>query len=213
MIDERLGTPAASQALVFLEKYRHLRELAKAHYLKGTDPGGYADRLALLKQIQEQAFGSALAQQLFGDENRVSALRLQRIEIMQDPDISVAEQARVISDIVEQLPPTAKTVYQRNINYSQLAQTTREMREQGASAEALWDLRAKAYGSEAAYRLQTLDEQRSQWQLRLEDFRQQRALILQDPKIDEEEKAQRLAILEQASFTRQELLRVGVIVD
>ncbi len=191
----RLTEPALSAAQAFLAQYLTLRQLAAAAAAKGELPADPAARLQLIESLQRQAFGTALAAKLFGEENRLHSARLARMQ---------AQAAGEPVDPTAGLNAAETRVYQRTqavLQASAIDATT-------ANAEERWQQRSEAYGYDAADRLGELDRQRAEWQGRVTNYLEQKAALANDETLDPAEREARAQALLEDMFDPTEQLRV-----
>ncbi|WP_077530847.1 lipase secretion chaperone [Vreelandella utahensis] len=130
-----------------------------------------------LKQLRRSHLGEAMAEGFFGREQRRIENQLARQRIQSNPDLSTDEKRERILELEENLPEYAQQVRERSRTYTNLREKTRRMREEGASDAEIHALRTRELGAEAADQLAELDDQRAQWQRRLERYRQRKQRI------------------------------------
>jgi lipase chaperone LimK len=194
----------AVQAVALLDAYLDYREASRGLRVDGDDP---AARLDALRALRRRSFGTAVAEALFGDEERALAVAIEQRKLLADAALSRGERERRLSDLEARLPDRVREAR---------AEATRPLRERaeedalragGASDDDLHDYRAATVGEAAADRLAALDSARAAWSARLTAFREARAAIL----ASEPDPSQQQAAVQQllaASFTTLEQIRV-----
>ncbi|MGM0450337.1 MAG: lipase secretion chaperone [Pseudomonadota bacterium] len=164
-----------------LDRYLSYREAAADLENRDGESSPEQTRALLkeLKQLRRSHLGEAMAEGFFGREQERIENQLARQRIQNNPDLSEAEKRERILDLEEDLPEYTHQVRERSRTYNNLHEETRRMREEGASEAEIRELRTEELGAEAANRLAKLDDQRAQWQSRLEAY-QERKQRLQD---------------------------------
>lgn len=194
----RLEQPALAEAEAFLDQYLQLRLLAEQAYNEGAMPGDPMARLQLIRQLQQQAFGPELAEQLYGEEYRRQHARVLRMQAL-----AAGDQV----DPTQGLSQAENRVYQRT--QSVLAAST--MTAEAEDETALWEQRSEAYGYDAAYRLAELDERRARWDARMAQYREALAALDSEADLSQPEREQRAEDLLEAHFNATEQRRVKAL--
>src|SRR5690554_2315273 len=113
----------------------------------------------------------------FGEEERRLQVMLDRQKILNDESLTDSERDRALAQLDQLLPEYSVELRRRSRTVVETTMQVQQLREQGASEAEVRELRLQAYGAEATERLARLDQQRNQWQNRLGEYRQQKALI------------------------------------
>jgi len=85
--------------------------------------------------------------------------------------------------------------------------------EQGADPSEVRELRLSLVGPEATGRLEDLDQERQQWQQRMDDFSAEREAILSYQGLAEDDKQAAIEELLENRFNANERLRVSSLLD
>lgn len=136
-------------------------------------------RLKGLMGLRESMFTESENTAFFGLDQVQDEYAVRRLAIEQDPSLDEVQRHRAIAELESQLPADVRALRQRVSRDAELYVTTESMREQGASAEAVYQFRAEALGDEAAANLARLDRERAQWHQRLEAYARERDRIRQ----------------------------------
>jgi lipase chaperone LimK len=168
----QLEEPALSEARNLLKRYLDYRiALMKLPALDGADQAALQQRFQLTRQTRQQYFTEQEHQLFFSadereDERMLAQLAdpqsLSQIESAFRQDLSTEQRAR-------------RTEITRD---GELYEQTEQLRIQGASDEQIFELRAAALGSAAATALAELDQQRADWNRRMNAYAQERQRIL-----------------------------------
>jgi lipase chaperone LimK len=92
-----------------------------------------------------------------------------------------------------------------------LARDEAALRAAGGAPEEIQALREHAVGSEAADRLAALDQRRTEWQGRVDAYRDERAAIDRDASLSDEQRETALEALRVRHFSGAELLRIRAL--
>lgn len=181
MMEQEVPEAIRQDVMSALDRYLGYREAAADLESRAGESSPEQTRTVLkeLKQLRRSHLGEAMAEGFFGREQERIENQLARQRIQSNPDLSDAEKRERILDLEEDLPEYTHQVRERSRTYNNLHEKTRRMREEGASEAEIRELRTEELGAEAANRLAELDDQRAQWQSRLEAY-QERKQRLQD---------------------------------
>ncbi|SDW35198.1 lipase secretion chaperone [Marinobacter mobilis] len=186
-LSSHLDEPALSQARALLDRYLNYRiqldalarEAQPVRSPSGFDLVVLQQRQETLEGLRQGNFSSAEAQAFFGLEEAQDRYMLGYLRISQDTSLTDRERASALASLDHQLPQPIREVRQRVTRHGELYQQVRQMRADGATDADVYQARAQTLGNDAAARLAELDQQRINWQQRLNTFIQERNRILQ----------------------------------
>ncbi|NVJ02434.1 lipase chaperone [Myxococcus sp. AM009] len=207
---KNLPAAAMDEAVRLLDDYLAYRDAART--FAANQRGAALDvgaRLESLRELRREHLG-AWADGLFGDEERVDAVSVERMKLQQDTTLTPEERERRIAALEEQLPADYRASRDEALRPLQQQTVERELVESGATAEDLRQHRLATVGPEATERLEAMDREEAEWARRLAEFRARReALGQSEPNPAARQAAvQRLLI---DSFTPEERLRVEAL--
>lgn len=156
--------------------------------------------LARLTQLRRNHLGEAMAEGFFGHEQRRIQNQLARQRIRNNPNLDAATKQQRLKALESKLPKHVQNVRQRSRTYTSLRETTQRMRQQGASKAEIQALRTQKLGAEAAENLARLDEQRAQWQRKLDHYRQRKQRIEANDNLTQADRRKALAQLRSEHF-------------
>jgi lipase chaperone LimK len=194
----------AGQAVALLDTYLGYREATRGLRVDGDDPAARLDALHLLRR---RSFGAAVAEALFGDEERALAVALEQRKLLADAALSRRERERRLSDLEARLPDRIREARAGATRPLRQRADEDAMRAAGASDDDLHDYRTATVGEEAADRLAALDRSRAAWSAQLAAFREARAAIVAAEPDPSRQQAAVQQLLD-ASFTALEQIRV-----
>lgn len=211
----QLPGPAAAEALQLLLRYLDWQaaagELAEmpAAGKSALDPDHLRERLDRMQALQKQHLGREAADAFFADENRYSEYTIRRLALQEDESLSAESREQVLGQLDNQLPDGLRHSTRQLKQYQRLREITETLQSSGASAGELYQARAEAYGDDAASRLQALDQQRAQWQSRMDEWLWKRDALLSQPGLDAESLDRQLRQQRSQYFDSSELARVA----
>lgn len=209
----RLSGKALSDALDFFQRY--LAYLSDMGAAGKTTVAASADtvaqmsaRLQLLRQIRARHFSPQEIAELFGSADAMDDFVLQRMAVLQRKDLSDADKRRELAKLEQGLPPEQRAARQQVMQHITLAEAEQALRQKGASAAQLQELRTQMVGAEAAQRLAALDAEQAAWQTKLQQWQQERAQLAKDATLSALQRHQALQAMEQKLFSENERKRL-----
>ena len=203
----RLPALAAGEAIDILDRYLAYREAARG--MAAT-----ASELAALDQVHDlraRWLPPAVVRAFFADEEAAIYAALARRDVVADRSLTTAERDRRLAEIDARIPPDVRAARAAALApINELARET-ELRAAGGTDQQIAELRTAQLGSAAAARLAELDHAHAAWDARLAGFRAARAALLADPRLDDAERARRIAELLARSFSEPERIRVDAL--
>jgi lipase chaperone LimK len=206
-IRRRLPPGAAREAEALLDLYLAYRNQAATLYASDLAAADPEQRFRRIHELREEVFGRALADALYGEEERIVANDLERHRVLSQDDLEPAERERRLAALDAGLPDAEREARARTRALIDLRSAESELRAAGASESEIRAERERRFGPEAADRLAALDAQRAAWQQRVSDYRADRdALAARGLSADEY--ASELARLRAERFQGPELARI-----
>ncbi|MFZ3155218.1 lipase secretion chaperone [Pseudomonas sp.] len=183
----QLQGPALEQARDLLRRYLEFKiALGDLHKLPAImdDQGHYALDAVHLRQQQVQAlrqqhFSSREYSVFFQEQDHYDAFMQQQLQLAEDQNLDAGQRQAAITQLEQQLPESIRQAREEATRETRLYEQTELLKQQGASAEELFQLRAQVLGNQAATALAQLDERQAQWDKRLASYEQERAAIEQ----------------------------------
>ncbi len=170
--------------------------------------GSLIDRLKQLQTLREAMLGQALADAFYPDARRQLDALQARLAINSDRSLSVAEKTRRLQALEASAAPEEQAATAQAVAGATLQTQTDQFNADHVDAADRYAQRAAQYGSDAADRLAALDQQRQQWQARLDAYAAQSAAIRADATLDAAQQQQALLQWQQQNFSAPELLQV-----
>jgi lipase chaperone LimK len=172
---------AATQAMALVRRYVNYTSAAAADSATQQAPSTPDELKALLDKtiaLRRKHFDADTAQALFGAEEAQTrhALAVQAIEA--DPQLSQADKAARIKTLRDQLPPqVASHEAPTSLAMSEMDAKVDTLRQQGAPAAQIEQVRQRYIGAEAARSLGEMEAERARWESRYQAFLQQKKAL------------------------------------
>ena len=216
--------PAASQAIALFKQYiNYLKQLKQIEGRYGNlqtqaskngklDLTMVAQRQQDINKIRQQNFDAATIKAFFGADDEYNTYSIAMLTIEQNKQLSATQKNAARQDYISRMPdnPTRQNI-QKQANLNKLIDRTEQMKAQGASAEALYNMRRELVGAAAAARLANVDVEDANFDQRFDQYQAQKQSILaanaNDPSSKSIANAQ-VAQLEQQLFNDAERKRL-----
>ena len=212
--------PAASQAIVIFNQYvNYLKQIKQIEQrygnlqLQATQDGKLdlnmiAQRQQDINKIRQQNFDQATITAFFGSDDTYDDYSISMLTIEQNEQLSTTQKAAARQDYISRMPNNAiKANIEQQANLNELITRTEQMKAQGASAEALYNMRSKLVGAAAAGRLATVDVEDANFDQRFNQYQAQRQSIVTQSSDNAQARVQ-ITQLEQQLFNDVERKRL-----
>ncbi|PCC99636.1 lipase secretion chaperone [Halopseudomonas pelagia] len=211
----QLQDPALGQSLTLLQNYidykTALVELEQGFPVV-ADIAGLRARQDEVQRLRARLFSPEAHAAFFAAEEIYNHFTLERLAILQDPNLTDDDKASMIENLRQSLPDDVQDLLIPQI-HQELTVQTEQLLEQGADPSEVRELRLSLVGPEATGRLEDLDQERQQWQQRMDDFSAEREAILSYNGLAEEDKQAAIEELLESRFNANERLRVSSLLD
>lgn len=211
-IGARLAPPADAEAAAFLARYMMYLAAGDEEFREPglADAAALERRVQWVRELRREHFGAELAERLFGEEESVQRVELERRRIAQDSSLDPEEARRQLLALESEYPESIQRAREQASLPLRHASEELALRESGAPEAEVDVLREERFGREAADRMAALDAARADWSARIAAYRSERdALVatIDDP--GERELA--LGELRDRHFTGNERQRVEIL--
>ncbi|MDH4584329.1 lipase secretion chaperone [Pseudomonas sp. BN415] len=209
-ITGQLDAPAEGQALALLDQYldykRQLVQLERDLPLL-ADLTALRQREAAVQALRARIFSADAHQAFFANEEAYNGFALQRLAIQRDTALDPAGKAAAIDQLRSTLPEALQAMAASQLQAELRAQVG-ALQAAGGTPEQVRQLRQQLVGAEATARLETLDQQRLQWQQRLQAYLTEKTRIEASEGLSAGDKSAAISRLEEEGFNPQERLRL-----
>lgn len=217
-IRHKLPATAAAEAEQLLDNYiAYKKSLDGVQQASSGMPSGQMDLDAIRNQMQQvkslrtQYFSAEVIAAFFGDEDAYDSYTLARLSVLQNNKLSPAQRAQQLAALEAQLPASIQGAMKTVNQFQNLEALTKDWKQRGGNAAELRQIRENLVGAEAADRLETLDKQRSAWDQRMNTWYGERAAILANASLSEQDRQRELDALRTSRFSEAEQVRVKAL--
>ena len=213
-LERRLKPGAAAEAKRLLARYldykRELVAVEKNPQSAGTGLQAIRQRFAAMQQARNRFFSTAESQAMFGFDDAYDMDALARLEVSQDPTLGELQKREKLAALDAALPPALREAQEAPLQIVKLEQAAQKMREEGASDDEVYRMRAAALSPEAAARLAEADQEDAAWKSRIGAYLAERSRLLQgSAKLSQQDQEALLLQLRQARFSADEQKRLA----
>ncbi|MBK7000678.1 MAG: lipase secretion chaperone [Rhodoferax sp.] len=213
-IDQSLEPAQSAAAKHLLERYiefkRALVELEKNPTLNGSGIQAIRARFAAMQDLRAQIFSTEEDRGMFEFEDVRDMDALARLEITEDKTLSAAQKRDRLATLDASMPAALRASHDAPRVVIKVEDAAKTMRENGASDDDIYRMRAKELNPQAASRLAEVDREEQAWKQRIDAYLAARAKILKD-KADAPESERQAALneLQNAQFDADERRRLA----
>ncbi|MDQ8037769.1 MAG: lipase secretion chaperone [Pedobacter sp.] len=148
----------------------------------------------------------------FSDDDAYGRYALERLELMQNKQLSAQARAQQLAALEQQLPEDIKASLRTVNQYLDLRELTDEWKKRSGSVEELRQIRSSLVGAEATARLEALDQENSAWDKRMSDWYSQRDAVLKNTALSQGDRERNLEDLRKMNFANEaERMRVAAL--
>ncbi|MDF9387521.1 lipase chaperone [Vibrio sp. 1151_11] len=188
----------------FIQYKQALAELEVNASIANLDLATLAEINQQLLKIQSQFFNVDQQSMLFGEENALRNLALEKLRIKAQAVDSYDEQQQWQTLLAQQ--PEYIQRSERNVQLLPALNASRHLSTQ--EQYLAWN---ELVGEQGAQRLTQLSEQREQFSQHLENYLQQRSAVLENTRLSQDEKNQQITQLRTQTFEVKQLKRVEAL--
>ncbi|OXX39519.1 lipase chaperone [Vibrio sp. V09_P4A23P171] len=188
----------------FIQYKQALAELEANASIANLDLATLAEINQQLLKIQSQFFNVDQQSMLFGEENALRNLALEKLRIKSQAVDSYDEQQQWQTLLAQQ--PEYIQRSERNVQLLPALNASRHLSTQ--EQYLVWN---ELVGEQGAQRLTQLSEQREQFSQHLENYLQQRSAVLENTRLSQDEKNQQITQLRTQTFEVKQLKRVEAL--
>lgn len=189
-------------------QYRGQMGDMQAPNVSKDDPKYYRTILTNMKNLRKKFFSNYEIEGLFGQEDTYNDYTLDRMDVMDDKNLSAEEKAKKLKELFNNLPEDWKENLQQLSQLEDLRKLTAEIKARGGSAEELRQMRTNLVGPEATQRLENLDVQRNDWKQRVDQYLSDRDGIMKSSMSDSAKQSAVEQLRTQQFNSPQDKLRV-----
>ncbi len=217
VLDQRLRPHAAAQAKQLLARYlqyktalfdseKQLGQQVQSATMMAT---AMRARWQAMQNLRLQYFSAKESQAMFGFDDAYDLDAIARLEIANNRALTEAEKQARLRTLDENLPADLKEAKNAPLQVIRLEEQANAMRNQGASEDDVYRMRAAAISPDAANRLAQVDREEADWKSRIQRYLNERRSLL-SLGLNEIQLSQSMQELRNRYFSTQEQLRLPV---
>jgi len=164
----------------------------------------------ILAAIQQEYFSPTEADALFTAEAQYDDFMLEHLTIQQNENLTLEEKLQQVEALEASLPEEVRAGRESAMAPAKVYEQAKQMKADGQSDAEIYQMRSETLGEEAATALAQLDQQRDQWQQRLDSFKSEYESIEASGMTIEDQEAEVNALLAR-DFSSTESIRVRAL--
>lgn len=214
-IRHKLPAGAAAEAEKILDGYIAYKRGLESVQQVAPPSNGQMDLDAVRYQMQQvqalrtQYLSAEVISAFFGDEDAYDRYTLARLGIMQNKQLSAAARAQQLAALEQQLPVALQESMKAINQYQNLQSLTEDWQARKGTPAELRQIRENLVGPEATDRLESLDRERSDWDQRMTSWLGERAVIMANASLGEQDRQRQVDAARLQRFQPAEMVRVG----
>lgn len=214
-IRHKLPAGAAAEAEKILDGYIAYKRGLESVQQVAPPSNGQMDLDAVRYQMQQvqtlrtQYLSPEVISAFFGDEDAYDRYTLARLGIMQNKQLSAAARAQQLAALEQQLPVALQESMKAINQYQNLQSLTEDWQARKGTPAELRQIRENLVGPEATDRLESLDRERSDWDQRMTSWLGERAAIMANASLGEQDRQRQVDAARLQRFQPAEMVRVG----
>ena len=214
-MNQQLTSPALEQGYEALKRFIDYKvELANLEQQEANPDLSELDKIRqqkeILAAIQQDYFSPTEADAFFAAEAQYDAFMLEHLTIQKNESLTLEEKQELTQALAESLPDEIRQGREAAMVPANVYEQAVNMKANGESKEAIYQMRSETLGDEAAQALAQLDNEREVWNQRLEGFQAQYQAI-QSSGMSEQDAVVEINALLGREFTVTEAIRVKAI--
>lgn len=165
--------PARGQILNLWGRYLQYRQGSAElppHVTQPNAPDYFQQLFMQDQELKKHYFSIAEIEALFKHQDDYHRYTLQRLEIINNDQLSTTEKAQQLKQLTAQLPSDLHANLKQLGQLDDLQRLSAEIKARGGSAADLQQMRQQLLGADASLRLQQLDQQRLLWKQQVEQY-------------------------------------------
>lgn len=198
LLHRQLGEPLIEEAMHTFDRYVRYQQAAAE---LANQPGlPLAGQFARVDALRQQMLGDTLTEAFYGAEQASQQQLLRRLAIDSGHSLSGTEKVQQLQALEATLPVAEREARAQASIGDLVQQQTALLDDTHANPATRYAERAQTWGDAAAERLAQLDQQRAQWQARLNAYAQQSQRIRANDALDAQQQQAALLQLLHDSF-------------
>jgi lipase chaperone LimK len=212
-----LTSPAKEQALKLFDDYVAYKyalaeleaSLSAAQGYEKNDIQRIRYQLQKMRDVRREYLPIDAVDAFFGFDEMYDDFMISSLEIKNNQQLTEPEKQQQLIGLENNLPQDVQTMRDETQRVSQVFLITEEIIKSGGSDQDVFEVNQREFGQEAALRLQVLNEQRNQWQSRVDNYVGEKQAIESNDQLTQEQIEVEVKLLKEAQFESTELNKLS----
>jgi lipase chaperone LimK len=213
-----LTSPSKEQALKLFDDYVAYKyalteleaSLAAAEEYEVNDIERIRAQLQQMRDVRREYLPIGAVDAFFGFDEMYDDFMLTSLEIKNNQQLTASEKQQQLSGLESNLPQDVQAMRDETQRISQVFLITEEIKNAGGTDAEVFKINEQEFGQEAALRLQALNQQRNQWQSRVDSYVVTKQAIENNDSITQEQIDNQVKQLQETQFDSSELNKLSV---
>lgn len=216
-ISLNLSSPAREQASKLFDDYVAYKfalseleaSLDPAESYELNDISRMRMQLEKMREVRREYLSLEAVDAFFGFDEMYDDFMLASLEIKNNTQLTQLEKHEQLKSLESSLPEDVREMRDETQRISQVFLLTEEMKKEGSSESEIYELNEKEFGQAAAERLKKLNENRNQWQNRVDHYLSKKMTIMNNDDLSVSEKDVEIETLKRSSFLEKEYSKLS----
>lgn len=218
IFDQNLNEPANSQAKAVLAQYFDYKAtLIEVEAQQAEDQTlsmqsvDYQRVLAERSETRLRYLDQAVYDAFYLNEDSLNSYTAALLAVNKSVDLTAEEKEQKALELISLLPAEEQIHKRNEYKRAALQQKVFEAKDQGASAEEIYQLRVQVYEPDTVERLAQSDAEQGLWNTRFSNYRQYRQIIIEGEGMSEFDKKHEISELQKKMFDEKEQIRLKTL--
>jgi lipase chaperone LimK len=212
-----LNSPAKEQALKLFDDYVAYKyalsdleaSLSAPQDYEVNDIERMRSQLQKMRDVRREYLDVEAVNAFFGFDEIYDDFMLASLEIKNNLQLTDTERSEQLLGLEQGLPQDVQQMRNETQRVSQVFSLTENIRKDGGTNEAIYTINEQEFGQEAAEKLQVLNQQRNQWQSRVNIFINKKQSIEKDELLNDAEKESAISDIRSSLFEQAEIRKLS----
>ncbi|MDF1780552.1 MAG: lipase secretion chaperone [Alcanivoracaceae bacterium] len=200
---------AANELMDILERYQTYQQTFASGDYAASDLADISQKMAARRAMRDEIMGTRISTDMFANDDAYDEYSMARLTIMQSTR-NDADKQKALGILSASLSPEiAREIHQQH-SLRTLPEVEETMKASGDTDAEIYTYRQQEFGAAAAQRLESLDQQRSQWQQRYQTYKERKEQITRSGLAAEDQQSE-ITKLREEMFDQTEQLRISAM--
>jgi lipase chaperone LimK len=216
-IASNLSSPAKEQALKLFDDYVAYKyalteleaSLSAAQGYEKNDIQRIRYQLQQMRDVRREYLPIDAVDAFFGFDEMYDDFMISSLEIKNNQQLTESEKRQQLMGLENNLPQDVQAMRDETQRVSQVFLITEEIKKSGGTDQDVFAVNEREFGQEAALRLQVLNEQRNEWQSRVDNYVETKQSIESNNQLTQDQIEDQLRLLKETQFELTELHKLS----